>query len=489
MSGLRQRSLEPVLRRSGLLIAMYGTAAVIALWMSRTLPDFDYGFHLRTGQWIVAHGSVPDAEVFSANAVSPRWVAYSWAYEVLLCALAAAFGVWAPVVLSVAMSLLIAHMIFKMVRRTSGHTALAAGLTLIGILAMASMLYGRSVMFTIVFAALELHLLLRATVLEDRRALLLVPLVFAVWANVHIQFIYGFFLYGCFLAQAWLDVLRGSPDADTAARAHSLATRMTWIGAACLLATLANPYHVRIYDPVVRYLFQAPTIYRYLQEFGPPGLASIPTRATLALALLVLLGSGRRLLGRPFLLLMFAVALGLAFRAGRDAWLVVVTGGAVAATALRRPQPEALRANRFVVATGTACVIAVAVLAMDISADTLRANLRRRFPVDAADFIESRNLPGPMYNDFNWGGYLMWRLPQHRVAMDGRTHVYSTESILRSVRVWNAEPGWNHDPELAAAGFVVASREMPLTRSLKKDPRFHLAYEDAVSAIFVRDGS
>jgi len=167
MSGLRQRSLEPVLRRSGLLIAMYGTAAVIALWMSRTLPDFDYGFHLRTGQWIVAHGSVPDAEVFSANAVSPRWVAYSWAYEVLLCALAAAFGVWAPVVLSVAMSLLIAHMIFKMVRRTSGHTALAAGLTLIGILAMASMLYGRSVMFTIVFAALELHLLLRATVLAN----------------------------------------------------------------------------------------------------------------------------------------------------------------------------------------------------------------------------------------------------------------------------------------------------------------------------------
>src|SRR6185436_11796179 len=109
----------------------------------------------------------------------------------------------------------------------------------------------------------------------DRRALLFAPLVFAVWANVHIQFIYGFFLYSFFLAQAWLDALRGNPDRDAAAQARSDALRMTWIGAACLLATLANPYHVRIYDPVVRYLFQAPMIYRYLQEFSPLRLTSI----------------------------------------------------------------------------------------------------------------------------------------------------------------------------------------------------------------------
>ena len=52
MSGLRRRSLEPVLRRSALLIAMYGVAAVIALWMSRTLPDFDYGFSHSTASSI-----------------------------------------------------------------------------------------------------------------------------------------------------------------------------------------------------------------------------------------------------------------------------------------------------------------------------------------------------------------------------------------------------------------------------------------------------
>jgi hypothetical protein len=91
-----QRSVETTVRRSALLVAMYGVAAVIALWIAHPLPDFDYGLHLRTGEWTVEHGSVPDAEVFSSNSVTPRWVAYSWAYEVLLCGLHAAFGFWAP---------------------------------------------------------------------------------------------------------------------------------------------------------------------------------------------------------------------------------------------------------------------------------------------------------------------------------------------------------------------------------------------------------
>jgi hypothetical protein len=485
----RTRSLEPVVRRSALLIATYGVAVVIALWMSRTLPDFDYGLHLRTGEWTVAHGSVPDTEEFSANAATPRWVAYSWAYEVLLVALRAVFGIWAPIVLPVAMSLVIAHALFAMILGISGRIALAAGLTILGIVAMAPMLYGRSVMFTITFAALELHLLLRATALGDRRALYFVPLVFAAWANFHIHFIYGFFVYGCFLAQSWLDVLGSRRDPQQTACAWALALRMTWVGIACLVATLVNPYHARIYDPIIRYLFQAPVIYRYLQELSPPRLTSIPSQTTFALALVVLLAAGRSMLGRPFLLVMFAVALGVGLRSARDAWFVVVTGAALASVALRRPQSEALRAHAPAVALGTAGVIAVAALAMGISAQTLSANLRQRFPVGAADFIESRNLSGPMYNDYNWGGYLMWRFPERKVSIDGRTYVHSTDYLLHTLRIWDAEPGWEQDPELAAAGFVVGARPMPLSTALKSDPRFSLAYEDAVSDVFVRNRS
>ena len=123
---------------------------------------------------------------------------------------------------------------------------------------------------------------------------------------------------------------------------------------------------------------------------------------------------------------------------------------------------------------------------MDISADTLSASLRRRFPVDAANFIESENLKGPMYNDYNWGGYLMWRLPQRKVSIDGRTWVHPTEYIERSNRVWSAAPVWRNDAELAAAGFVIGAKGMPLSAALANDPRFELAYEDEIAAVYVR---
>jgi hypothetical protein len=120
---------------------------------------------------------------------------------VLLCGLHAAFGFWAPIVLSVAMALVISHVLFAMVRQISGRTTLAVGIAIIGIVAIAPMLYGRSMLFTVVFAALEVHLLVRATVLGERTALWFVPLVFVLWANVHIHFLYGLFVYGCFCAR------------------------------------------------------------------------------------------------------------------------------------------------------------------------------------------------------------------------------------------------------------------------------------------------
>ena len=44
------------------------------------------------------------------------------------------------------------------------------------------------------------------------------------------------------------------------------------------------------------------------------------------------------------------------------------------------------------------------------------------YPARAAAFDESRGYGGPLFNDFNWGGYLIWRLPGLPVSVDGRTN-------------------------------------------------------------------
>jgi hypothetical protein len=104
--------------------------------------------------------------------------------------------------------------------------------------------------------------------------------------------------------------------------------------------------------------------------------------------------------------------------------------------------------------------------------------VRRDYPAAAAEFIERRGSSGPLYNYFDWGGYLIWRLPQLPVAIDGRTLVHGEARILAHVDTWQGKSGWRTDPELAAAKIVVGPRDTPLASLLRLDDRFTLAYED-----------
>jgi hypothetical protein len=51
--------------------------------------------------------------------------------------------------------------------------------------------------------------------------------------------------------------------------------------------------------------------------------------------------------------------------------------------------------------------------------------------------------------------------------------------------VWNGKPGWDSDPELAAANLIVADKKYALTELLRRDGRFRLVFEDQDAAVFV----
>jgi hypothetical protein len=121
------------------------------------------------------------------------------------------------------------------------------------------------------------------------------------------------------------------------------------------------------------------------------------------------------------------------------------------------------------------------------------ANLTREeaetFPEHAAEFVESRPLSGPLYNDFNWGGYLIWRLPEFQVSMDGRTNLHGDRRFARSYATWSGMRDWATDPELSQAKIVIGSVNFPLTSLLRFDPRFRLVYEDRLAVVFVANTS
>jgi hypothetical protein len=130
-------------------------------------------------------------------------------------------------------------------------------------------------------------------------------------------------------------------------------------------------------------------------------------------------------------------------------------------------------------------VLAVTIRVKHITNLELEKVVAGDYPVEAARFVAARNFPGPLYNHFDWGGYLIWRLPQLPVSIDGRGNVHDSARIRHSAEVWNGKHNWASDPELAAARLVIAEKDFPLTQLLRLDSRFEIAYEDEVGVVFV----
>ena len=108
------------------------------------------------------------------------------------------------------------------------------------------------------------------------------------------------------------------------------------------------------------------------------------------------------------------------------------------------------------------------------------------FPEGASRFVEQHHLTGPLLNDLSWGGFLIWRLPQLQVAIDGRTNVHGDDRIQEFADLWTGKPGWASDAELAQAKLVITPSVSAIASLLRTDPRFAVAYQDVQAVVFQR---
>jgi hypothetical protein len=120
------------------------------------------------------------------------------------------------------------------------------------------------------------------------------------------------------------------------------------------------------------------------------------------------------------------------------------------------------------------------------SSARLENNFADTFPVKASEFVAQRNLAGPLYNYFDWGGYLIWRLPELSVSMDGRTNIYGGARIAQSIATMGLRARMKTDPESLSSNLVIGPVGMPLSARLKDDSRFRLVYQDSVAAVIVK---
>jgi hypothetical protein len=465
--------------RAVVLALLYAAPAFICLHIG-SVSDPDVWWHLRTGEWMFQHHSVPHIDSFSIFGAGKPWAAYSWLFEVLVYFLFHQFGLVGIVLYSAATVFAITVAVHHLVSRLQRDFSLSLVLTLVACYSLGRLFTPRPWLLTILFYVIELDILMHARRTGRTRELACLPVLFAVWANIHIQFVDGLILLALALGESVLSRWR----ADIPSRLHP--SRVAVVCLTCLLATLINPYGWHLYG-VAHDLVAEHGVFNKIIE-----LQAMPFRDPADFAVLLLSLTSAAALAwsrcfRPFETALLAFGAIVSFRSQRDLWVVVIAAAVILASRLVLTRPESPPMPRFAALGSVGLAFILLLLGSwptHLNNQHLERSLERDLPVRAIEVIRASKYPGPVYNDYGWGGYLIWRL-RMPVSIDGRAALYGDPRIDRSDATWRGVKDWASDPDLRSARLVIAPAKAPLAQLLRLDPDFSLVFEDKLSAVFV----
>ncbi len=491
MGDLLQFSKRPVIRGLALLILLTWSTQLAP--MASAIFDLDLWWHLRDGDAIVAQRAVPLHGVFS-QFVSHPWAAYSWGFEVIVSRFYHWFGLVGLVGLRSGLEVAITFFLFVILRRASGSFWKAWALTVAGMWAMHHCMGLRPALTSILMFTMEVGLIVEARRRGNVGLLFLIPFLFLAWANLHVQFIYGLFVLGLLVTVCILrSNLPKSWSASLEPEQELPVSSLVAVAGLSVMATLMGPYTWHLYAVILN-LVRSPAMYGMIVE-----LQAMNFRATEHFIVLLIVAAAFFILGwqrsrDPFKLALLVACTLVAFRTQRDSWFVCIPALAIISDRKLATAEEVVisrgRAWAFAAATALATALVFLLVAWDskVNNDSLQRALAGYFPVRACNFIRTTTLPGPIYNNLNWGGFIIWSLPGYPVAIDGRTDLYGDEVLSRFYRVEQGSPEWRSDPSLQATRLVLLDRRTQLAALLYHDPRYRVAYEDALAVVFWRNG-
>ncbi len=470
--------------------------------------DPDMWWHLATGRYIVERHVIPREDMFSYTAAGQRWFAHEWLTDVLMYLLYRAGGtpaliVGASLVVTATFTLVYRSACSSGARERGAPPYVTVFTVLVAAFASAITWGARPQLLNALFLALFHAILLRsrtpdlqARICNLQRGILWpLPVLTALWANLHSGFYLGLVVIGVVLVGDTLSYLLTPADErvqryPTPAALRNLALTLVL----CVLAALANPngYHMLLYPFGT---LGSGAMQSYIQEWASP---DFHRREYWLFALLLLGGSltlvlsyRRSAQASPSLseLLLF---FGFGF-AGLVSVRHIPLFAVVAAPPISQALEGLLRPHFRGGGSGLPLLNWVLLLLMIAGvgwrlSDVLEKEQqveRTSYPADALEFIREHGLAEKrVYNSYNWGGYLIWH--GLRVFIDGRADVYGDAFIHEYMLAYWLQGDWRVPLEHYNVDYILIESELPLARLLEERDEWVRVYQDRLAVIFVR---
>lgn len=417
-------------------------AAGIFLWPRMLQIDSDLGRHLTLGGYMLDSRLIPTRDLLSHTMAGLPRPAYAWLSQILLTSAYRLGGLEGVLLLADLIVALAFMFVYTQAVRRSRLPLAGMAILILAVGAASAHWLPRPHVFTFLMLAVWLERLegLRR---GEKAPLWQFPALMLVWANLHGGFIFGFAAWLAYLANSVWQAVRTRNGLETTQTAGY--QPMIQVGIFSSITSFITPSGWGNWAAVLsnnsRYILSQ------TMETMPPNFQQPWTWPFLALLLLgaALLLLNRKRVSPAHLFLLGGMALA-GLLAGRNIPLFAIAASPVLAEWLGDLIPAAghwrrievrilelqgpLRGAVWPILLGLG--LALVICGSHEAGRESRVQFNRGvFPVQAADWLEAHPQSGNMFNEFNWGGYLLFRLwPGQRVFLDSQTDFYG-ERLVR----------------------------------------------------------
>ena len=487
VSGLRAIASNDVVKIAAIVVVFGWFLLKPVIW--HLVSENDVWWHIRTGEWIMQHHQLPRTDPFSSTGAGKPWVAYSWPFEIAVYEIVKQWDLLGIVAISVFLWAGMTLAFLYVIRKFKAPFWISVALAFAASIVMTRVTASRPGPLTVIFFCLVLGQLIDAYRQNSVRKLWPVPLIIWAWANVHVQFVYGLFAVGVFCMIPVFDWVLSKFGVAPRPGTRYLSAKWMWGTLALSTAlTFANPYGVGVYRVLWEFI-QQPKLYKFITETRAMQFDLTVHFIVLAVCLAAAVTLGRMRRVEPVWVILFLWAAVSGFHSERDIWLTTVISGCIIADYFAQRSPRMTPVNRRVWLGAFACVLLCLVVRFKTAPSNrdLSSLVGSEMPLGAVAYIHEHHLQGPIFNNFNWGGFLIYALPEIPIVIDGRTNVHGQDEIARSLETWHViGEGWYDDPLLQKANLVIGDPTDPLTCVLRTDPHFKPVFHDGTVVLYQR---
>jgi hypothetical protein len=377
---------------------------VVAFWIRGVLLlDPDFGWHLRIGE-IIQRTGIPKTDPFSYTMPSYPFVDHEWLTNVALSKLYSLVDITGlAIIFSLLATLaLLMQVPFPIKKWSFVPFALVAGslLYFVGI---------RPQIISWVFFSILIAVLFNSKVWKWRFTL---PLIFIAWANLHGGFGIGLVVLLVVTAMRTWEQKR-------------ILLADTVILLLCTTFTLINPYGIHLWREL--WVQISDTSLRWnISEWRPALFTfSFTFWILVSISVLTIIRYRKKFYLSQLALYFILLIAGLSSIRHLPFWLLLIlpmTTNSIAwfAKEAKSYKDGIERLNKAYAIFAVGVVLAVIAEGV-VNLEGARSFQEETFyPKQAVEFLATQRSCGQLFSTYGWGGYLIWKLPEKKVFIDGR---------------------------------------------------------------------